>query len=113
MAEPGVHIFGIRHHGPGSAPSLRPALTELKPDSLRVEGPPDADEALALAALPEMKPPVALLVYDPEKPERAVYYPFALFSPEWQALQFGLERQGPGRFLGLAQDRESGGEGKR
>ena len=27
MAEPALHIFGIRHHGPGSARSLREALT--------------------------------------------------------------------------------------
>ena len=37
-----VQIFGIRHHGPGCARSLRGALKALKPDIVMVEGPPDA-----------------------------------------------------------------------
>jgi hypothetical protein len=74
-------IFGIRHHGPGSARSLRLALEELQPDCVLVEGPPDAEGVLPLLAHPDMKPPVALLVYKPDDPKRAVYYPFAIFSP--------------------------------
>ena len=98
-----VHIFGIRHHGPGSARSLRQALERLQPDCILVEGPPDADDLLPLMALPAMQPPVALLVYDPDAPKRAAYYPFALFSPEWQALRYGLERAIPTRFMDLPQ----------
>jgi hypothetical protein len=45
-----VHLFGIRHHGPGSARALAGALAELKPDLILVEGPPEADELVALAA---------------------------------------------------------------
>ena len=44
-----VTVFGIRHHGPGSARSLLLALRESKPDAVLVEGPPDADGLLALA----------------------------------------------------------------
>lgn len=98
-----VHLFGIRHHGPGSARSLRRALEALAPDLVLVEGPPEADALVPLAAHPEMKPPVALLVYDPAAPARAVYYPFAEFSPEWQALRFALERGIPARFIDLPQ----------
>ena len=47
---PAPHIFGIRHHGPGSAWSLREALEALEPDCLLVEGPPDAREVLPLLA---------------------------------------------------------------
>ena len=43
-----VHIFGIRHHGPGSARSLLSALETLQPDCILVEGPPDADDLLPL-----------------------------------------------------------------
>ncbi|HVG01184.1 MAG TPA: DUF5682 family protein, partial [Chloroflexia bacterium] len=71
-----VHIYGIRHHGPGSARSLREALSELQPDCILVEGPPDAEGVLPLLTHPEMRPPVALLVYLPEQPRRAVFYPF-------------------------------------
>ena len=96
-----VHIFGIRHHGPGSAYSVLQALEAIKPDIILVEGPPDAAGVLALAAHAEMVPPVALLLYAPEHPQQSVFYPFAVFSPEWQAMQFGLSRQLPVRFIDL------------
>src|SRR5262249_60224762 len=99
----GLHIFGISPQGPGSARSLRQALEALRPDCLLVEGPPDASEAMPLLAHPQMKPPVALLIYPPDQPQRAVFYPFAVFSPEWQALDYGLARKIALRFMGLPQ----------
>ncbi len=98
-----LSIYGIRHHGPGSARSLRQALETLRPDCLLVEGPPDAADALPLLAHPQMKPPVALLIYPPDQPQRAVFYPFAVFSPEWQALDYGLSRKIAVRFMDLPQ----------
>ncbi|HVX11125.1 MAG TPA: DUF5682 family protein [Pirellulales bacterium] len=97
------HVFGIRHHGPGCARSLRSALEVLQPDALLVEGPPDAEDVVLLAAHEGMRPPVALLVYPPDLPQKAVYYPFAEFSPEWQALQYALARKIPFRFMDLPQ----------
>ena len=94
-------IFGIRHHGPGSARSLRAALEQLRPDAILVEGPPDAAEVLPLLAHADMRPPVALLIYAPEAPRRAVYYPFAIFSPEWQALHYGLTQGIPDEFAAV------------
>ena len=44
-----VHLFGVRHHGPGSARALVAALDELQPDMVLIEGPPEADELVALA----------------------------------------------------------------
>jgi hypothetical protein len=96
-----VHVFGIRHHGPGSARSLLRALESLAPDLVLVEGPPEADALLSLAAHAEMQPPVALLVYDPADPRRAVHYPFATYSPEWQAIRYALARGVPVRFCDL------------
>src|SRR5688572_22236242 len=48
-----------------------------------------------------MRPPVALLVYRPDAPRHAVFYPFAVFSPEWQAIRFAQERGTPVRFMDL------------
>jgi hypothetical protein len=96
-----ISVFGIRHHGPGSARSLLAALTELRPDVVLVEGPPEGDAVVELAAHPEMRPPVALLVYPPEMPGRAVFYPFAAFSPEWQAIRYALANAVPVRFIDL------------
>lgn len=96
-----IDIFGVRHHGPGSARMVVRALKKSKPDAVLIEGPPDAHEVLALAAHKEMKPPVALLVYDPETPANAAYYPFADFSPEWQAIRWGLANKAEVRFIDL------------
>src|SRR3954454_24145502 len=93
-----VHIFGIRHHGPGSARSLRKTLEELQPDIVLVEGPPDAAEVVPLLVQAGMEPPAAILVYRPDQPRQAVYYPFAVFSPEWQALHYALSSNVPARF---------------
>jgi hypothetical protein len=98
-----VTVFGIRHHGPGSARSLREALRAQNPDAILIEGPPDANDLIALAADAQMSPPVALLIYLPSEPKRAVYYPFAEFSPEWQAIQYGLAHNTPVRFIDLPQ----------
>jgi hypothetical protein len=98
-----ISVFGIRHHGPGCARSLRAALEALEPDIVLVEGPPDAQEVLPLLTSAGMKPPVALLIYAPERPAQAVYYPFATFSPEWQTLSYALARGLPARFMDLPQ----------
>ncbi len=99
----GSTILGIRHHGPGSARSVLKALAELQPDLILVEGPPDAQSVLSLAADADMKPPVAMLLYDPTEPRRAAYYPFAEFSPEWQAIRYGLHNEIPVRLMDLPQ----------
>ncbi|HZO74849.1 MAG TPA: DUF5682 family protein [Ktedonobacteraceae bacterium] len=98
-----LHIFGVRHHGPGCARSLYAALEALKPDIVLVEGPPDAQEVLSFLLREEMQPPVALLIYAPDNPRRSVYYPFTHFSPEWQALRYALQRNIPARFMDLPQ----------
>jgi hypothetical protein len=103
-----TQIFGIRHHGPGSARSLRRALEEYQPDIVLVEGPPDAQEVLPLLTNTALRPPVALLVYVPTEPHRAVYYPFAEFSPEWQALHFAFSRGLPARFMDIPQAHQLG-----
>jgi len=94
-------LYGIRHHGPGSARSVRAALAEQRPDVLLIEGPQEADGLVALAADDEMRPPVALLGYVPGEPQRAAFWPFAVFSPEWQAIGYALGAGIPVRFCDL------------
>src|SRR5208282_34189 len=91
-------LYGIRHHGPGSARSVRAALAGQKPDVVLIEGPPEADGLVALAADPGMRPPVALLGYVPGEPKTAAFWPFAVFSPEWQAIRYALDAGVPVRF---------------
>lgn len=97
------HLFGIRHHGPGCARSLERALEALRPDCILIEGPPEADELIRFAGDAALQPPVALLVYAPAEPRRAVFYPFAEFSPEWQAMLYANAHAVPVRFCDLPQ----------
>jgi len=96
-----VEVYGVRHHGPGSARSLRAALAEQRPDVVLIEGPPEADGLVALAAEEDMRPPVALLGYVPAEPKIAAFWPFAVFSPEWQALKYAHAAGIPVRFCDL------------
>ena len=92
-----VDVLGIRHHGPGSARSVLQALDELTPDLVIIEGPPELDTLLPLAAEPDLVPPVAGLVYVTDEPHRAAFYPFAAFSPEWVAMRWAIGHDVPVR----------------
>src|SRR5215813_3994889 len=98
-----VHVFGIRHHGPGSARSLLAALHKLKPDVVLIEGPPEAEPLLPLLVNESTKPPIALLLYAADEPSLASFYPQAVFSPEWQAIHFAAKNKLPVRFIDLPQ----------
>ncbi len=105
---PAIHVLGVRHHGPGSARSVRRALEAIAPDAVLVEGPPDADPLIPLLVHADMAPPVALLVYRPDEPRDSVFYPFAEFSPEWQALRFAIDRGITARFIDLSPGHQLG-----
>lgn len=96
-----IHVLGIRHHGPGSARNVKAFLEEIKPDIVLVEGPPEGDAILEYATHKDLKPPVAMLCYQPDDPQRSVFYPFAEFSPEWQAIQYAKKNNIHVRFFDL------------
>ncbi|MGI4867888.1 MAG: DUF5682 family protein [Janthinobacterium lividum] len=83
-----LRLFGIRHHGPGSAASLVAALDAFRPDIVLLECPADGEAALATLRDAALVPPVALLLYNPKQQGQASFLPFAEFSPEWQAVQW-------------------------
>lgn len=85
MSLPRTSLLGIRHHGPGSARAVLAELARVRPDVVLIEGPPEADELVRFVADEGMRPPVALLGYAVDEPSRAAFWPFAGFSPEWQA----------------------------
>jgi hypothetical protein len=89
---PPVEVFGIRHHGPGSARSLVAALVDYQPDAVLIEGPADADPLLGWVLADDMTPPLALLGYAADRPQSAAFWPYAVFSPEWQAMRYALQR---------------------
>ena len=96
-----VRVFGIRHHGPGSARSMLRALDEYQPDVVLIEGPADADPLIGWVAAEGMQPPLALLAYAADEPKVSAFWPFAVFSPEWQAMVWAVERGVEVRFCDL------------
>lgn len=96
-----VAYFGVRHHGPGSARRLIEALDALHPGEVLIEGPADLSELLPLLASPAMTPPVAMLAYPKDMPGEAIFWPFAVFSPEYQAVLWAIKNAVPVRFIDL------------
>ncbi|WP_445279076.1 DUF5682 family protein [Streptomyces sp. DSM 118148] len=97
----GPLLLGVRHHGPGSARAVRAALDAARPGAVLVEGPPEADPLVPLAADPDMRPPVALLAHAVDEPGRSAFWPMAEFSPEWVAIRWALGHDVPVRFIDL------------
>lgn len=97
----GPLLLGVRHHGPGSARAVRAALEAARPKAVLIEGPPEGDALLPLAAEKGMRPPVALLAHAADDPGRAAFWPLAGFSPEWVAIRWAQEHEVPVRFIDL------------
>lgn len=117
------YIFGIRHLSPGGAWHLRQFLSEKNPRLVLVEGPSDLNEHMADITRRETKPPIAILAYTKEAPVRTILYPFAEYSPEYQAISWCKEYGAQCRFMDLPcgvflaipsgrQDRTEGEEGR-
>jgi hypothetical protein len=94
-------LYGIRHHGPGSARAVVQELERQHPEVLLVEGPPEADDLVRWVGDSGLEPPVALLGYAADDPRRAAFWPFAVFSPEWQAIRWAVVNGVRVRFFDL------------
>ena len=88
-------LVGIRHHSPAGAYYIRELLWEKRPDCLLIEAPADFSELIHALTDPALKPPFAVMAYTVEAPVRSVLYPFAVYSPEFQAMlaakELGIE----------------------
>src|SRR5688572_24680717 len=96
-----INVLGIRHHGIGSAQQVLKRLEQLKPDIVLVEGPPEMDELLSYVGLPDLKPPVAIMLYKQENPTQSSFYPFTDFSPEWVAAAYANRERIPLRAIDI------------
>lgn len=97
----GVHVFGIRHLSPAGAVHLLAYLDEVKPTIVLVEGPSDASEYIDQLTSKGVIPPVAILSYTDQLPVRTLLYPFAQYSPEYQAFQWARLNDVAARFIDL------------
>jgi hypothetical protein len=96
-----IACFGIRHHGPGSARRLLKALDRLQPRQVLIEGPSDLTGLMPALAHPQACPPLALLSYAEDDPSRASFWPFDIYSPEYQAIRWALAAGAGLHFIDL------------
>lgn len=94
-------FFGVRHLSPAAAHHLRRALDEAKPRLVLVEGPSDLNGQMEWLCHPETQFPAAILAYTRTPPVRTILWPFAIYSPEIQAIRWAYENKVECRFLDL------------
>ena len=94
-------FFGVRHLSPAAAHRLREALDAARPELVLVEGPSDLNGQMEWLCHPETKFPAAILAYTKTPPVRTVLWPFAVYSPETQAILWAYEHGVECRFMDL------------
>jgi hypothetical protein len=99
-----LNIFGIRHLSPGASYHLIEYLESKKPKCVLIEGPSDASEFVELIANRNVVPPIAILAYTAKLPVETVLYPFARYSPEYQAICWGIRNKCEVRFIDIPSD---------
>ena len=96
-----LNIFGVRHLSPGASWHLKKYLSGIKPKCVLIEGPSDAQDIIPQLADKKVKPPVAILAYTAELPVDTLLYPFADYSPEYQAILWAVKNKSEVRFIDL------------
>ncbi len=96
-----ANIFGIRHLSPAGAFYVRAYFDRVKPQLILIEGPSDFNEMLPSLVDPQVKPPMAIMAYTKEAPIRTILFPFAVYSPEYQAALWAKEHHCACRFMDL------------
>ncbi|MCI9120576.1 MAG: hypothetical protein HFG00_03490 [Oscillibacter sp.] len=97
----GPVLFGVRHLSPAAAVQLRRALDEVRPQLVLVEGPSDLNGQMKWLCHPETRFPAAILAYTRQPPVRTILYPFAIYSPEVQAILWAHAHGVECRFMDL------------
>lgn len=98
------YVFGIRHLSPAGAYYVREFLDQVSPKMVLIEGPSDFTDLMEDLAEEAVRPPVAVMAYTKELPVRTILYPFAEYSPEYQALLWAREHGCACRFCDLPSD---------
>ncbi len=97
----GPVFFGVRHLSPAAAFQLRKALDQAEPELVLVEGPSDLNSQMEWLCHPGTRFPAAILAYTRQPPVRTVLWPFAVYSPEIQAILWANEHGVECRFMDL------------
>ncbi len=97
-----VVFFPVRHHSPLCARMVVELAERMRPDAVLIEGPSDYNDRFDELYLGHHLP-IAIYSYVrlADGSRRGAYYPFCVFSPEWQALQVGRKLGATVRFIDL------------
>jgi hypothetical protein len=96
-----INLFGVRHLSPACAYNLIKYLDSVKPDIVLIEGMSDGNDLMDHITNPGSKPPFAILAYTTEEPVRTILYPFANYSPEYQAVMWAKKNGRKAEFIDL------------
>lgn len=99
-----INIFGVRHLSPSGAWHLRRFLDQVRPEVVLVEGLSDGNELIPDITRRGSQPPIAILAYTDSLPVRTLVYPFARYSPEYQAIVWANENKVRAEFIDLPSD---------
>ena len=101
MTEAYPVVFGVRHLSPGAAWHLRQVLDARRPRFVLIEGPSDLDGMIEHITHRACQLPIAAPAYTSELPVETLLYPFANYSPEYQALLWARDNDAEARFIDL------------
>lgn len=96
-----ANFFGIRHFSPACSYYVQEFLERTAPELVLIEGPSDLNDFIEPLCSNEAVPPVAILAYTDEPPVQTVLWPFAEFSPEYQAMLWANKNKIPVKFCDL------------
>ncbi|NJK38139.1 MAG: hypothetical protein HC920_10510, partial [Oscillatoriales cyanobacterium SM2_3_0] len=97
-----VVFFPVRHHSPAAARFVQELIQRIQPVAVLIEGPFDFNSQLEELSLPHTLP-IAIYSYAQlaSGNRRGAFYPFCIYSPEWQAIQIAHTLEIPVRFIDL------------
>ena len=101
-AEGRVVFFPVRHHSPMAARMVVEMAERMRPDAVLIEGPADFNDRIDELFL-DHHLPIAIYSYVrlADGSRLGAYYPFCVYSPEWQALLRRPQLGATVRFIDL------------
>ncbi|MDO5558584.1 MAG: DUF5682 family protein [Oscillospiraceae bacterium] len=96
-----AHYFGVRHLSPACAYYVCEFLNRVDAKLVLIEGPSDLDGLIGSLCGIDAALPAAILAYTEKAPVKTVLWPFAEFSPEYQAMKWAIKHNVQVRFCDL------------
>ena len=95
-------FFPVRHHSPACARLVGELIHQMRPTAILIEGPADFNDQIHEMALPHQLP-IAIYSYVrlANGRRRGAFYPFSIYSPEWQAIQVATAVSADVQFIDL------------